>query len=168
MRGHEEHEEARQAPLTPAERAEDEKLQALLDQALAGRTADPLPPDFTRRLLEARPFAPWEVRRPSAWKAPLLVLAALVAASAAAFVLPLLRLGPGSAFAMWGWVTVTALARPVAALASALRLLPEAGAAVREAVPSGVALGLGAGALASVAATALLVLRRRGAGGVRA
>jgi hypothetical protein len=156
-------------PLTSTEIAADGKLEAFLEETLGPGSGDPLPAEFTERLLSARPFAPWEVRRASVWKGPVLVFSALLLASAGAFVLPLLRLGPGSAVALWAWVTLTALARPVAALVSALRLLPAADALLREAIPARAALALGVAALLSAAATALLALRpgRQAAGAAR-
>src|SRR5512140_464397 len=133
MKAQEEHPH-REAPLTPAEIAADARLEVFLDEALAARSSDPadrLPDDFAARVLSARPFAPWEVRRASVWKTPVLVFSALVLLSAGAFVLPVLSLGPGSAIALWAWVTLTAVTRPLAALAAVIRLLPDAGAVVR-------------------------------------
>lgn len=161
---------ALEASLSPAEKAADAKLELLLDEALASRTTDPLPLEFTGRVLAGRPFAPWEVRRASVWKVPVLAFFALLGASAAVFALPLFRLGPGTAFALWGWATLAALTRPVVALVSSMRLLPQAGEAVGQALGGGTALFAGASALVSLALTALLARRRgsRAAGAYQA
>jgi hypothetical protein len=150
---------AHEAPQTPAEIAADGKLEALLDQLVASSDAGRLPDDFTARLLRTRPFAPWEVRRASAWRTPALVGVLLLVASAALFAVPLLRLGPGPALALWGWATLAALTRPLLALGGALRLLPDAVGALRGSIPSAAPTALGFAALVSTAVAALLARR---------
>lgn len=142
--------------LTPAQIAADERLEALLDQEFGSSGEDPFPADFTLRLLQRRPFAPWEVRRAAVWKGPLLVFLGLLLASVAAFALPILRLGPVSAIALWGGVTLASIVRPLSSLLASLGGLSEAGAAIRSAAPPAAVLALGAASLGSLAATAFL------------
>ena len=119
-----------------------------------------LPPDFAGRTAALRPFAPWEVRNASSWRAPALAGVGLLAASAAVFVAPLARLAPPTALAVWGNLVASALASPVSAAVSAAPVLAEAGEALRaSATPlSGLVL-LGAGAI--FGAATLGSLRRR-------
>lgn len=150
---------AHEAPPTPDELAVDGRLETLLGEAVGPVGEDPLPADFAARILELRPFAPWETRRPAVWKTPILAMAGLLMASAAVFVLPALRLGPGSALTLWAWAMLMSFTRPAAAFLSALRMIPDAGATVGRAIPGSAALLLGAGTLVSLAATALLARR---------
>src|SRR5205809_765718 len=73
----------------------DHRLEVALDELLAVRSepaVPALPADFTARVLSARPFAPWEVRRGRSWRFPVLAGASLVAASGTLFVAPVWRL----------------------------------------------------------------------------
>ncbi|HQR68846.1 MAG TPA: hypothetical protein PLB02_15770, partial [Thermoanaerobaculia bacterium] len=78
---------AMEGPAGAADLSRDRKLEVLLDEMVAFSPG--LPPDFAARVAAARPFAPWEVRRASAWKVPLLAASGLLAASLAVFLAPL-------------------------------------------------------------------------------
>lgn len=108
------------------ESAADRNLEAILNRGVAATDAEILGPDFTARVVAARPFATWEVRRPAAWKAPASVGAFLLATSMGLFLLPLWRLGPGTAFLLWFQLAVAVVARPVSAAVLGAPLLAEA------------------------------------------
>ncbi len=136
----------------------DRKLESLLDEIVTSSPA--LPAAFAARVSAARPFAPWEVRRPEAWRAPLLAAAALLTASLAVFLAPLGQLSPETAVRLWGHLLVTALSSPAPALFAAGPALASAADVLRAAVPPAVALAL-SGAGAAVGAAAVAALRRR-------
>ena len=143
------------APLEKAPDAFDEKLEVFLDEMVASSRDPGLPPDFTVRVLEARAFAPWEVRRPSAWKLPAAVAGLLLAGSAGLVLTPFLKLGPGTAFLVWGELLAVAFGRPVATLLAAAPLLPEAASRVSGALPGFAPWALGGLALLTAGTLAL-------------
>jgi len=113
------------APL-PEDLRRDEELEVLLDEMV--RTASPpaLGDGFTRRIVAARPFAPWEVRRASAWRIPAAAAGGLLAASLAIFLTPLWHLGPGTALAVWGRVLFATFSGALSTALTAAPLLAEA------------------------------------------
>ncbi|HEX2798962.1 MAG TPA: hypothetical protein VHQ44_04745, partial [Thermoanaerobaculia bacterium] len=74
----------------------DRRMELVLDECVMASPAAP-EAEFTARVMAARPFAAWEVRRAGAWRIPALAAAALLAASLAIFLAPLWSLGPGTA-----------------------------------------------------------------------
>lgn len=148
----------------PADLLRDQKLEVLLDEMVSSSPS--LPPGFASRVASARPFAPWEVRRASPWKAPAAVLAGLLVSSAGIFLAPLGNLGPATALAVWGNVVTAAFAQPAGAILSAGPALTSAVEAIRQAVSPAGALALGGGA-AAVALLTAAVLRRRPARAAR-
>lgn len=147
-------------PPTGLEVESDSRMELLLDELVASRARGPeLPSDFTERCLTARPFAPWEVRRASSWKAALAVGGGLFAASAALFLTPLLRLSPETALATWGRLLWAAFAKPVGAAVSAFPLVADAAARL---APSSAPALVGLSALCVVAVTGLVVALRAG------
>jgi hypothetical protein len=143
----------------PGDLERDRKLEVLLDELVAVPGVDELPADFAARILERRPFAPWEVARASYWRVPAGVGLGLLAGSIGLALTPLWSLGPGTAFTVWGELLAVAFGRPVGALASALPLLAEATGRAAEAVPRDAVLVLG-GAAATAAGSLGLVLAR--------
>ena len=112
------------ASLSPEEREGDRRLEVLLDECVA---SSPAPgPELTARVLAARPFAPWEVRKARAWRAPALAAAALLAASLAAFLAPLWSLGPVTAMDLWVRVIAASASGAIAAAFSAAPALVDA------------------------------------------
>jgi hypothetical protein len=139
--------------------APDRRLETMLDESLTSFDPLPeLPSDFTDRVVAARPFAPWEVRRASFWKVPALVAAFFFASSIALFVTPLLRLETTTALTVWFRVLVASVGKPVVAILLGAPLLADAGAklAANGRVPSIAFLAGGAFLSAGV----LLVARR--------
>ena len=122
--------------LLPHEIEADRRLEALLDD-LAARTASAPPADFTRRVMEARGFAPWEVRSRSAWRVPVLAVSGLAAGTAGLALLPLWSLGPGTALQTWARVAFAVVSRPVELLTSFGPALSSAAQAVATALPQG-------------------------------
>ncbi|MGA7992888.1 MAG: hypothetical protein WCC53_15745, partial [Thermoanaerobaculia bacterium] len=85
--------------LSPEEIELDRRLELLLDECVG---ASPAPgPELTAAILAARLFAPWEVRRARAWRAPAAAAIGLLAASLAVFLAPLWSLGPSAALDLW-------------------------------------------------------------------
>jgi hypothetical protein len=148
----------------PAELSRDRKLEVLLDEMVSSSPS--LPAGFASRVASARPFAPWEVRRASSWKAPAAVLAGLFLSSVGLFLAPLGNLGPATALAVWGNVVTAAFAQPAGAILTAGPALASAVEAIRHAVSPAVALAFGGGAAAAALLTAV-VLRRRPARAAR-
>ena len=145
-------------PVSAAELERDRKLEVLLDEMV---TYSPLPPpDFAARVVSARPFAPWEVRRASAWKAPLLATSGLLAASLAVFLAPLGELAPGTSLAVWGQLLAAALSSPVSVALEAAPALAVVADSLRASVTPGAGLAiLGAGAAFGAATIAALSRR---------
>jgi len=136
----------------------DRKLEVLLDEMVA--ISPLLPPDFAARVVSARPFAPWEVRRAWAWKAPLLAISGLLAASLAVFLAPLGQLAPGTSLAVWGELLAAALASPVSAVLEVAPALLAAADSLRAAVTPGAGLAL-LGVGTAFGAATIGLLRRR-------
>jgi hypothetical protein len=136
----------------------DRRLESLLDEIVASSPA--LPAGFAAEVSRARPFAPWEVRRPAAWRAPLLAAAGLLVASLAVFLAPLGQLSSETAVRLWGHLLVTALSSPAPAILAGGPALASAADALRSAVSPAAALAL-SGAGAAVGAAAVATLRRR-------
>ena len=142
----------------------DEELETLLDELVKKAEKDgpsSLPPGFARQVVEARPFAAWEVRQPRHWKAPALVLALLVGSSAAVGMVPLFRLGPSTAFSVWSHLLAASLLRPALAAVEAAPLLAAGLSKALRVVPVGTTAALAALALLGLVAVALPALRRR-------
>ncbi len=111
--------------LSPEELGRDRELELLLDECVA---SSPVPgPELTARILAARPFAPWEVRRARAWRVPALAALGLLAASLAVFLAPLWSLGPGTALELWVRVIAASASGAAAGLAAAPVLANAAG-----------------------------------------
>lgn len=146
---------------SPEDFLRDTRLEVVLDEMVKSSPA--LDDTFTRRIVEARPFAPWEVRRASAWKVPAAAGSGLFAASLAIFLAPLWHLGPGTALGVWGRVlaatfsgTISAvLSSAPAAVAGLVRVFGQS-PDVRNAALAGLALAGG-----SLGALALVSRRRR-------
>jgi len=147
-----------ETPPTAADLERDRKLEVLLDEMVASSPA--LPPDFAARVSVARPFAPWEVRRAWAWKAPALAAGGLLAASLAVFLAPLAQLAPSTAVSLWGHLVSAALSSSVPAALAAGPALVEAADSLRATLSPGAGLGILAAGAATGLAT-LGVLRRR-------
>ncbi len=146
---------------SPEDLQRDEKLEVILDEMV--KLCPVLDDSFTLRVVHARPFAPWEVRRASAWKVPAAAGGGLLAASLAIFLAPLWHLGPGTALGVWGRVLAATFSGTISAVLSAAPSAMEALARVfgqspdvRNAALAGLAL-----AGASLGALALVSRRRR-------
>jgi len=112
------------APLDPEALRVDARLEALLDESVAF--------DSPRIALSTeRPFAPWEVRNARHWRFPVLAAGGLVGASLATGLLPLWRLGPGTAVVVWVDLVAAALVRPVEVLTASVPLVVRAVSALR-------------------------------------
>jgi hypothetical protein len=107
--------DSREAP-TGSELQSDRQMELLLDEIVAQQSSSTvLPPDFTRRVVRERGFAPWEVRLGKYWRFPILAGFSLVASSLALFLAPLWSLGPATAFSLWLHLLAVALGRPILA-----------------------------------------------------
>ncbi len=144
---------------TPAELELDQRMEVLLDEMVASRTRKELPPDFATRVAAARPFAPWEVARPSFWRLPVVVGLGLLAGSLGLALTPLWSLGPATALTVWAELLAVAFGSPVASLVAALPLLAEGTERAAGAVSPGAVALLG-GAAALVAGSLLGALAR--------
>ena len=100
-------------------------MELILDECVMTSPAPPFEAELTARVMAARPFAAWEVRRARAWRIPALAAASLLAASLAIFLAPLWTLGPGTALETWARVMA-------AGTAGGLPALLAAGAGARE------------------------------------
>ncbi len=129
------------------------RIEVVLDELVLGDGGPPLAPDFTARVLAARPFAPWEVRRADAWRVPVATGGALLAGSLGLTLTPLLTLGPETAATVWSELLALAVARPAGTLVAAGPVLAKAAGSVSASVTPGALLTLGA-----VAATLGLAL----------
>jgi hypothetical protein len=147
---------------TPGDLERDRKLEVLLDEMVAVPAGSELPADFAARILECRPFAPWEVTRSSHWRLPVGIGLGLLAGSLGLALTPLWSLGPGTAVTVWAELLAVAVGRPLATLVTALPLLLEGTGRAAEAVPPGgvVLLGVTAGVVAASLGAALVRLRR--------
>jgi hypothetical protein len=110
--------------LSPEEIERDRQLELLLDECVG---VSPTPgPELTGAILAARPFAPWEVRRARAWRAPAGAALGLLAASLAVFLAPLWSLGPVAAMDLWVRVIAASASGAVAAAVAAAPALADA------------------------------------------
>ena len=140
----------------PGDLERDRKLEVLLDELVAAPDGEELPADFANRIVEHRPWAPWEVSRPSSWRVPAAVGLGLLGGSLGLALTPLWGLGPGTAVTVWVELLAVAFGRPVATLFSALPLMAEgAGRAAQAVSPGAVVLS---GVLAGVSAATLGVV----------
>ena len=146
----------------PGDLERDRKLEVLLDELVTVPAGDELPTDFAQRVLERRPFAPWEVARGAHWRVPAIVGIGFLGGSLGLALTPLWSLGPGTAVTVWGELLAVAFGRPVATLVAALPLVAEGtGRAAREVSPAAVLLlGAFAGLAAASLGAALGRLRR--------
>ena len=82
-------------PPSPEELERDRRMELILDECVIASPAAPFEAELTARVMAARPFAAWEIRRARAWRIPALAAASLLAASLAIFLAPLWnRWGP--------------------------------------------------------------------------
>jgi len=147
-----------ESPVGAADLERDRKLEVLLDEMVASSPV--LSADFAARVARTRPFAPWEVRRPSAWRAPLLATSGLFAASLAVFFAPLGQLSPGTALSVWGQLVAAALSSPVSTALGAAPALAVAADSLRSSLIPGTGFAiLGVGA--AFGAATIAALRRR-------
>ena len=121
----------------------DRRFEVILDELVLGDRGPLLAPDFTSRVLASRPFAPWEVRRRSAWRVPVATGGALLAGSLGLTLTPLLTLGPETAATVWSELLALAVARPVGTLAAAGPVLAKVAGVVSASVTPGALLVLG-------------------------
>lgn len=145
--------------LAPGDLDRDRKLEVLLDELVAAPGGEELPADFASRIVEHRPWAPWEVTRRSSWRVPAAVGLGLLGGSLGLALTPLWSLGPGTALTVWAELLSVAFGKPVATLLSALPLMAEgAGRAAQAVSPGAVVLS---GVLAGVSAATLGVVLGR-------
>jgi hypothetical protein len=136
----------------------DRRLELILDECVRSYSAAPWEADMAARVMACRPFAPWEVRRARAWKAPALAAVGLLAASLGLFVAPLWTLGPGTALEVWVRVMAAGTAGGVPTLLASAPVLADALGSALSGTPG--TRGAFAGALlASGGALALLARR---------
>jgi hypothetical protein len=145
-----------QGALSPEELERDRRLELLLNECVG---SSPAPgPELTVAILATRPFAPWEVRRARAWRAPAWAGLGLLAASLAVFLAPLWSLGPVAALDLW--VRVIAASAPGAA-AAAVSVAPALADATGRALSGADALKPVLGGLLLLSGGALALLARR-------
>jgi hypothetical protein len=128
--------EPKPAPEAPAtlglEPATRDPFETLLDDlAAASRPFENLSEEALRRVLENRPFAPWEVRHRQSWRLPFLAGSTLLGTASVLGLSPVFRLGPATAISFWTDVLLTATVKPVQLLWSARGLVAEAGEILR-------------------------------------
>jgi len=112
----------------------DRRLELLLDEMVTGDSVS-LPQDFSARVLAARPFAPWEVRRRASWRVPVFFGAAFLVSSLAIGLAPLWSLGTSTAVLTWVRLLQVALSRPVEAAVQVGPALAEAFSQAAHAAP---------------------------------
>lgn len=146
----------------PGDIDRDRKLELLLDELVAVPEGEELPADFASRVVERRPWAPWEVSRPSSWRVPAAVGLGLLGGSLGLALTPLWSLGPGTAVTVWAELLAVAFGRPVATLVSAFPLMAEAAGRAAQAASTGTVVlsGLLAGVSAATLGAVLARLRR--------
>ncbi len=135
--------------LIPKRPPTDREIELLLDEFVEADDVPSLPKGFGERVMDSRPFAPWEVRRSTFWKVPAALLGLFTASAAVLGLAPLFRLGPRTALWVWTDLLAASLVRPVAALAETMPLLSRGVSKALVASP---------GALPIVAAAALMGL----------
>ena len=145
-------------PPSPEELERDRRMELILDECVMEAPAPLFEAELTARIMAARPFAAWEVRRARAWRIPALAAATLLAASLAIFLAPLWSLGPATAFETWVRVLAAGTAGGLPALFEAIPALASALAAALAGAP-GTRPALAGALLASGGAFALLARR---------
>ncbi|MFI5119480.1 MAG: hypothetical protein ACHQM4_03660 [Thermoanaerobaculia bacterium] len=145
-------------PPSPQDLERDRRMELILDECVMASPALPFEAELTARVMAARPFAAWEVRRAGAWRAPALAAALLLAASLAIFLAPLWSLGPGTALETWARVMAAGTAGGLPALFAAVPALASALSAALAGAP-GTRPALAGALLASGGAFALLARR---------
>lgn len=145
-------------PPSPEELERDRRMEVVLDECVIASPPAPFEAELTARIMAARPFAAWEVRRVRAWLVPALAAASLLASSLAIFLAPLWTLGPGTALETWVRVMAAGTAGGLPALLAAVPALASALAAALASAP-GTRPALAGALLASGGAFALLAQR---------
>ncbi len=145
-------------PPSPEDLERDRRLELVLDECVMASPAAPFEAELTARVMAARPFAAWEVRRARAWRIPALTAGTLLAASLAIFLAPLWSLGPATAFETWARVMAAGTAGGLPALLAAVPALASALAAALASAP-GIRPALAGALFASGGAFALLARR---------
>ena len=145
-------------PPSPEELERDRRMELILDECVTALPTHPFEAEFTARVMAARPFAAWEVRRARAWRIPALAASVLLATSVAIFLAPLWTLGPGTALETWARVMAAGTAGGLPALLAATPALASAIAAALASAP-GTRPALAGALLASGGAFALLARR---------
>ena len=113
-------------PPSKEELERDRRLETILDECVMNSQAPAWEAGLTARVMAERPFAPWEVRRARAWRAPALAAGGLLAASLAVFLAPLWSLGPQTAFEMWVRVMGAGTAAGLPAIVAVMPALADA------------------------------------------
>jgi hypothetical protein len=145
-------------PLSREDLERDRRLELILDESVTAAEAPEWEAELTARVMAARPFAPWEVRRARAWRAPAIAAGGLLAASLAVFLAPLWSLGPQTALEMWARVMAAGTTAGLPALLAAIPTLADAIGAVLSGSPD-TRPALAGSLLASGAAFAALARR---------
>jgi hypothetical protein len=145
----------------PGDLERDRRLEVLLDELVTIPNGEELPADFVARVLDRRPFAPWEVSRVSHWRLPVGIGLGLLAGSLGLALTPLWSLGPGTAFTVWAELVAVAFGRPAATLVTALPLLVEGTGRAAQAVSPGALALLGAVAGVTAASFGMALVRFR-------
>ncbi len=146
-----------ETPLSPQEVEADRKTESLIDVLLTARLEKDLLPDgFVERLVENRPFAPWEVNQRKFWRVPLGIGLGLFSAGMAIGLTPIFTLEPATALELTGDLLAVSTVRPLKVLMESGRLLGEASALLRGASPA-TPWVLGLGFLAAAGTLAGLV-----------
>src|SRR5450631_543572 len=122
-------------PPSEEELERDRRLETILDECVMGTPAPAWEADLATRVMAARPFAPWEVRRARAWRAPALAAGGLLAASLAVFLAPLWSLGPQTALEMWARVMAAGTTAGLPSLLAVIPTLADALGAVLSGAP---------------------------------
>ena len=145
----------------PGDLERDRRLEVLLDEMVTIPCGEELPADFAARVLESRPFAPWEVSRASYWKLPAGIGLGLLAGSLGLALTPLWSLGPSTALTVWAELVAVAFGRPAATLLTALPLLAEGTGRAAQAFSPGALALLGAVAGVTAVSLGMAVVRFR-------
>jgi hypothetical protein len=136
----------------------DRRMELVLDRYVTAFEPPVWEAELTARVMAARPFAPWEIRRARAWRAPALAAVGFLAASLAVFLAPLWSLGPQTALEMWVRVMAAGTAGGLPALFAAVPTFADALAAALAGTP-GIRPALAGALLASGGAFAFLAWR---------
>jgi hypothetical protein len=136
----------------------DRRMELVLDRYVTAFEPPVWEGELTARVMATRPFAPWEIRRARAWRAPALAAVGFLAASLAVFLTPLWSLGPQTALEMWVRVMAAGTAGGLPALFAAVPTFADALAGALAGTP-GVRPAL-AGALLASGGTFAFLARR--------